>query len=60
MIYLLVFGGIAAFILLAWLVVPEGHDPWPDGYTREYDPDGDYTYRDQNPKYAHEYEGIKS
>lgn len=25
--------------------------PFPKGHIREYDPDGIYTYKDQNPRY---------
>jgi hypothetical protein len=57
MMHLYVFGGLSVFLLMC-TAVGYGYDKatgfirrFPKGHIREYDPDGIYTYRDQNPRY---------
>jgi hypothetical protein len=43
--------GFAILVRMAWAEAYPTTARFPKGHIREYDPDGIYTYKDQNPRF---------
>lgn len=49
---IVIFVGYCVAVTFAWIAAYADWEPrFPKGHIREYDPDGIYTYADQNPRF---------